>query len=163
MAFALFLLLGTICTGAVLVLVLSRDRSRGALSLVLAFAALGGIYGLLGAPFVAAVQVLIYAGAIMVLFLFVIMTLDPESSGRGARFKRIIPVALLLTAALAVELWSSFRGASVPAGMTGRAANTSGLGALLMGRYLYAFEITSLLIVAALVGAIALVGRREPR
>jgi NADH-quinone oxidoreductase subunit J len=163
MAFALFLLLGSICTGAVLVLVLSRDRSRGALSLVLAFAALGGIYGLLGAPFVAAVQVLIYAGAIMVLFLFVIMMVDPGSSGRSIRLKRVFPLALLLTAALAFELWSSLRGAPVQAGIAVRAANTSGLGTLLMGRYLYAFEITSLLIVAALVGAIALVGRKEPR
>jgi NADH-quinone oxidoreductase subunit J len=163
MAFALFLLLGSICAGAVLVLVLSRDRARGALSLVLAFATLGGIYGLLGAPFVAAVQVLIYAGAIMVLFLFVIMMVDPKSPGRGSKLKRILPLAFILAAALAVELFLCLRGASAQAGAASRASDTSGLGKLLIGRYLYAFEITSLLIVSALVGAIALVGRKEPR
>ncbi len=62
--------------GGVVGMILSRDQAHSALFLVLAFAALGGLFGLLDAPFVAAVQVLIYAGAIMVLFIFVIMMIN---------------------------------------------------------------------------------------
>ena len=164
MAFVVFVVLSLVCVASVSVLVISRDRARGALSLVLAFAALGGIYGLLGAPFVAAIQVLVYAGAIMVLFLFVIMMVDQKKIDRNTRLKRILAPAFVLTAGLIVELSLAVRGSGRAAGdVPPGGAGTSALGSLLMGRYLYAFEITSVLIVAALVGAIALAGKKEPR
>ena len=85
MASILFLLLAATCVGAVLAMLLCRRQAYAALFLVLAFAALGGIFGLLDAPFVAAAQVLIYAGAIMVLFVFVIMMIDPRQSPPSER------------------------------------------------------------------------------
>ncbi len=158
MAVAVFILLAGLCAGSVLVLILSSDRSRGTMALALAFAALGGIYGLMGAPFVAAIQVLIYAGAIMVLFLFVIMMTERGEPGR----RRAVVPAAILTGALAVELWLSARAApSAAAGPGAGGTETSSLGALLLGRYLFAFEIASLLILAALVGAIALAGKKK--
>ena len=162
MATVLFFVLSATCVACVLGMIVSRDRTRGALLLVLAFAALGGIFGLLDAPFVAAVQVLVYAGAIMVLFLFVLMTTDP-AEGREQEKRRWlgVPAALLslvLVAELLFALRSVAEGASRPA-----AGSTLRLGGLLLGKYLYAFEIASILIVAALTGAMALAGRKGGR
>ena len=116
MAFVVFVVLSLVCVASVSVLVVSRDRARGALSLVLAFAALGGIYGHLGAPFVAAIQVLVYAGAIMVLFPFVIMMVDQKKIDRNTRLKRILAPAFVLTAGLIVELSLAVRGSGRAAG-----------------------------------------------
>jgi NADH-quinone oxidoreductase subunit J len=162
MAPVLFFVLSATCVACVLGMIVSRDRTRGALLLVLAFAALGGIFGLLDAPFVAAVQVLVYAGAIMVLFLFVLMTTDP-TEGREQEKRRWLGVpAVLLSLVLVAELLLALRsvagGASHPA-----AGSTLRLGGLLLGRYLYAFEIASILIVAALTGAMALAGKKGGR
>lgn len=162
MAIALFLFLAATCTGSVLGMILSRDRTHGVLFLVLAFAALGGIFGLLDAPFVAAVQVLVYAGAIMVLFLFVIMTLDPAEGRRPEKGGRVIVPALLLCLVLLGEILLALKGAGGRAAGPG-SAPTAGLGALLVGPFLYAFEIASLLIVASLAGAVALAGRKDGR
>lgn len=162
MAIVLFFVLSATCVVSVLGMILSRDRTRGALFLVLAFAALGGIFGLLDAPFVAAVQVLVYAGAIMVLFLFVLMTTDP-AEGRGREKGRWIGVpAALLSLVLLVELVLALR--SVAGGATHPAAgSTARLAGRLIERYLYPFEIASILIVAALTGAMALAGRKGGR
>ncbi len=162
MAPVLFLVLAATCVSSVLGMILSRDRTHGALWLVLAFSALGGIFGLLDAPFVAAVQVLVYAGAIMVLFLFVIMTIDPSDGERAEKRRGLGLASLLLSLALLAELLLALRG--VVSGVSEAAATpTAGLGALLLGKYLYAFEIASILMVAALVGAVALAGRKEIR
>lgn len=162
MAPYLFFVLAATCAGSVLGMILSRDRTHGALFLVLAFAALGGIFGLLDAPFVAAVQVLVYAGAIMVLFLFVIMTIDPAGGERPERMRGLGVPALLLTLVLLGELLLALRGALGGAAKPDTSP-TAALGSLLLGKYLYAFEIASILIVAALTGAVALAGRKDGR
>jgi len=162
MALVLFFFLGGTCVGSVLGMILSRDRTHGVLFLVLAFAALGGVFGLLDAPFVAAVQVLVYAGAILVLFLFVIMTLDPAEGRRPERGRWVIVPALMLSVVLLGEILLALKGAAGGASGPGPAP-TAGLGALLLGPYLYAFEIASLLIVASLTGAVALAGRKDGR
>jgi NADH-quinone oxidoreductase subunit J len=160
----LFFILAAACAGSVLGMILSRDRTHGALFLVLAFAALGGIFGLLDAPFVAAVQVLVYAGAIMVLFLFVIMTVDPVEGRRPERTRGIGVPAVLLAFVLLVELLLALRGIVVAVGPSKAATTmTAGLGALLLGKRLYAFELASLLVVAALTGAVALAGKKDGR
>jgi NADH-quinone oxidoreductase subunit J len=162
MALVLFFFLAGTCVGSVLGMILSRDRTHGVLFLVLAFAALGGVFGLLDAPFVAAVQVLVYAGAILVLFLFVIMTLDPAEGRRRERGRWVIVPALVLSLVLLGEILLALKGAGGGASGPGPAP-TAGLGALLLGPYLYAFEIASLLIVASLTGAVALAGRKDGR
>jgi len=162
MALVLFFFLAATCVGSVLGMILSRDRTHGVLFLVLAFAALGGVFGLLDAPFVAAVQVLVYAGAILVLFLFVIMTLDPSEGRRPERGRWVIVPALMLSLVLFGEILLALKGAGGGASGPGPAP-TAGLGALLLGPYLYAFEIASLLIVASLTGAVALAGRKNGR
>jgi NADH-quinone oxidoreductase subunit J len=163
MAAALFLILAAISVGAVLGMILSRNQAYSALWLVLAFAALGGLFGLLDAPFIAVVQIIIYAGAIMVLFIFVIMmiplnTAFPPESRKATLFLSII-LAVVLAAEMAVSLWAMLRGRETagPGGL----GSTKALGRLLFGDFIYPFEITSLLIIAALVGAIVLAKKRD--
>jgi NADH-quinone oxidoreductase subunit J len=162
MAWIIFITLSFLCLGAVIAMIVSRNPAHNALFLVLAFASLGGIFGLLDAPFAAAVQVLVYAGAIMVLFLFAIMMFNlrrPDPSEK----KRIHAIlgaglGLVLLAQLILAGHRALAGPSAT-GTTGR--DVAGLGRLLFTDYLYAFEITSLLVVAALVGALALAGKKE--
>jgi len=165
MALILFFILASLSAGGVIGMIVSRDRAHSVLFLVLAFAALGGVFGLLDAPFVAAVQVLIYAGAIMVLFVFVIMMID-QRGGRGIEKKKSIDIlAMVLAMILFAELLLAVRGILPGMGNAGPAghADTAGLGSLLFEKYLYPLEITSILIIAALTGAISLAGKRGPK
>jgi NADH-quinone oxidoreductase subunit J len=158
----LFILLSVTCVGSVLAMLLSRRQTYAALFLVLAFAALGGIFGLLDAPFVAAAQVLIYAGAIMVLFVFVIMMIDPRQSPPSERKAWFLPAAVTLSTALLLEIVWAARGSFARLARTlGRPSSPADIGRLLFSQYLYPFEIASLLILAALIGAVVLSRRKD--
>jgi len=162
MAIIVFFVLAVTCTGSVLGMILSRNQATSALLLVLAFAALGGVFGLLGAPFLAVVQVIIYAGAIMVLFIFVIMMINMGQGIAPEKKKGIIVLACAMAIVLLIELVFAGRGSLPGAGVTGPGVTPTDLGRLLFTTYAYPFELTSVLILAALVGAIALVKKREP-
>jgi len=163
MAWILFASLSFLCVASVVAMIISKNQAHNALFLVLCFASLGGIFGLLDAPFVAAVQVIIYAGAIMVLFLFAIMMINLKKGLPTEKKKTVYLLAGALGAVLLIELLivarkAFFRGAeAVPAG----SANPAGIGHLLFTDYLYPFEITSLLLIAALVGAMTLAGKKD--
>jgi NADH-quinone oxidoreductase subunit J len=163
MAWVIFSVLSLLCVGSVAAMIVSRNQAHNALFLVLAFASLGGLFGLLDAPFVAVVQVIIYAGAIMVLFIFAIMMINLREGLPPERKKAVRVIAALLGAVLLAELLIVARRAilpgsgAVPAG----AGEPSGIGHLLFTDYLFPFEITSLLLVAALVGAMALTSKKE--
>jgi NADH-quinone oxidoreductase subunit J len=164
MALVIFIVLAVLSVGAVAAMILSRNQAHNALFLVLAFASLGGIFGLLDAPFAAAVQVLVYAGAIMVLFLFAIMMFnlrrpDPPAKKR-ARTVLALAMALILLTELALAARRALSGPLSPEGAPA-GGDIARLGRLLFTDHLYAFEITSLLILAALIGAMALAGRKE--
>jgi NADH-quinone oxidoreductase subunit J len=165
MALLLFFILASLSAGGVVGMIVSRDRAYSVLFLVLAFAALGGVFGLLDAPFVAAVQVLVYAGAIMVLFVFVIMMVNRRNDGGPEKKKSVGVFATVLAMGLFVELLLAVRGILPEMGNAGPAggADTVGLGSLLFEKYLYPLEITSILIIAALTGAISLAGKRGPK
>jgi NADH-quinone oxidoreductase subunit J len=157
----LFFLLAALCIGGVLGLILSRNQAHGALFLVLAFACLGGLFGLLDAPFIAAVQIIIYAGAIMVLFIFVIMMVNLEQGIAPEKKRWTLGLAALLAVFLLIELVLAVRNLG-GFGHTGGESigSPTELGRLLFTDYLYPFEITSVLIIAALVGAIVLVKKK---
>ena len=163
MAWIVFIFLSVLCVGSVAAMIVSRNPAHNALFLVLAFAALGGLFGLLDAPFAAAVQVLVYAGAIMVLFLFALMMFDlrrPAPPAKpGFRLALTLVLALVLLGEIALALARLVRSGGGPGGTPDH--DVGRLGALLFTDYLYAFEITSLLILAALVGALALAGKKE--
>jgi len=164
MAWVIFGFLSLLCVGSVAAMIISRNQAHNALFLVLSFASLGGIFGLLDAPFVAVVQVIIYAGAIMVLFLFAIMTVNLKKGLPPERKKAVHWISAVLGAVLFAELLIVGRRAFFPGAEAGPAggANPAGLGHLLFTHYLYPFELTSLLLIAALVGALTLAGKKEP-
>jgi NADH-quinone oxidoreductase subunit J len=162
MAEILFVLFSAVSIGSVLGMILSRNPAHAALWLVPAFTALGGLYGLLGAPFAAAVQVIIYAGAIMVLFLFVLMTIDVKADMPREKRKAALAAAAALALLLLAEIVLAARGWLLsPKPANTAAVKPAALGRLLFERYVYPFEITSLLIMAALVAAVVLVKKGD--
>jgi NADH-quinone oxidoreductase subunit J len=158
----LFFIFAGVAVGGALALILAREPIHSALALVLVMVSLAVIYLLLGAAFIAAVQIIVYAGAIMVLFVFVIMLLNAGEEQRTQRSRMArwigLPLALFLTADLA---WWVARGARMlPAATTGisgaEAFSTRDFSLYLFRAYLFPFEVTSILILIALLGAVVL-------
>lgn len=160
----LFYFFATVAVAASLLVVAQRNPIYSVLLLVASFGALSGLYVLLDAPFVAAIQIIIYAGAIMVLFLFVVMLLN-ASHEETEYDERVHPLlrpgpmrfGAFLAVMFAVELVWALRqsaGAETPpaAGDTSVAA----IGRALFTTYAFPFEVTSLLILVAMVGAVVL-------
>ncbi|HSB01619.1 MAG TPA: NADH-quinone oxidoreductase subunit J [Anaerolineales bacterium] len=164
-----FLLLSLISIATALGLLLSRNAVYSALFLVLNFVTVAVFYLLLGAPFIAMAQVTVYAGAIMVLFLFVIMLLGAESLPKAEVLPWQMPLAIGLAVALAVEATFIFftrarpiGNVSPPAATVNNPATLVELGKALFSTYLLPFEVTSILLLVAMVGAIVLI-RKEKR
>ena len=136
-----------------------------ALSLIAVMGSLAMLYLLLGAEFIAAVQVIVYAGAIMVLFIFVIMLLNvaeeaPTGRSRMARWLGLPVLGLLVIQTMAVVLHEYPSSMAVQLG-TFSGNNTAQVGRLLFKDYLLSFEVTSVLILVAIMGAVVLT-RRKP-
>ena len=155
-----------------LLVVLQKNPVYSVLSLIAAFFGLAGLYVLLEAPFVAVVQIIIYAGAIMVLFLFVVMLLNVPRED-AAEWDRSHPlyrpmavrVGAVLALALALELgWALSRTAGLSVGVGDErpaVSSVAELGKVLFTDYMFAFEVTSILIIASMVGAVVLARKRE--
>jgi NADH-quinone oxidoreductase subunit J len=154
----LFYVFGGLTLASALAVVLQRNPIHSAFALIVTFCSLSAIYGLIGAPFIAALQVIVYAGAIMVLFLFVLMLLNVKRElPQGSR--ALTAAASLLGLVLVLQLGRALSDAGAsPA--PGYDATTESFARLLFGmRFLYVFEATSILIVAALVGAVVVAKR----
>ena len=165
----LFLILSLVAIGTAMGMLLSRNAVYSALFLVLNFITVAVFYLLLGAPFIAMSQITVYAGAIMVLFLFVIMLLGAESLPQAEVLPWQKPFAIALAVILVGEaayllITRATSTATVP--LPGEAANTMvnlrELGMALFNQYLLPFEVTSILLLVAMVGAIVLI-RKEKR
>jgi NADH-quinone oxidoreductase subunit J len=166
---ALFLVLALIAVATALGMLFSRNSIYSALFLVLNFVTVAVFYLLLGAPFIAMAQITVYAGAIMVLFLFVIMLLGAESLPEAQVLPWQRPLAIGLAIVLAVESTYLLVTKARPVGDVlppEAAANTTDnlrqLGMALFNGYLLPFEVTSVLLLVAMVGAIVL-SRKEKR
>jgi len=132
--------------------------------LIISFFATGLLFYLLGAPFLAALEVIIYAGAIMVLFLFIVMTLRIESSKKSARetFRRWFPAILLGAISLLVSGLLVFEAPGSRMGLNARLVPPAVFGRYVFERYWFPVEIASFLLLIGLVGALYL-GRQEQR
>jgi NADH-quinone oxidoreductase subunit J len=161
----LFLVFGAICVaGAVNLLVQSHPISS-ALSLVVVMASLAVEYLLLGAEFVAVVQVIVYAGAVMVLFVFVIMLLNAgvEERTQGSHVALILGVPGVLAGGLLVA-WVLIERTGTPAiGLGALPGFPKTIGNLLFHEFLLPFEVTSVLVLIAIMGAVVLASRPEPK
>ena len=160
----LFIIFAGMAIGSAIAVVAQRHPLYSAISLIGVFISLACLYVMLAAPFIAAVQVIVYAGAIMVLVVFVIMLLNvQEEERRRPRLTFLVPAAIAMAAVLIAE--TSFIMYSVrfsPFTPTESASNTgltSQIGNGLFTKYLLPFEITSILLLMALVGAMTLARR----
>lgn len=162
MAHVAFFVIAAIAVGSALGLILRPNAIHGALFLVVNLGAVAALYLMLGAEFLAAAQVIVYAGAIMVLFVFAIMVLIPgkEETGpdprRGVRLLAV-PVSALLLLMLVFVVAVRLRGAPAPSAPAG---TVTAVGRLLFTSYLFPFELTSVLLLAAMVGVLLLARRR---
>ncbi|MCX6033744.1 MAG: NADH-quinone oxidoreductase subunit J [Chloroflexi bacterium] len=164
----LFIVLAAVAVASAIGLLVSRNTVYAALFLVLNFATVAVFYLLLGAPFIALAQVTIYAGAIMVLFLFVIMLLGADKLPRGQVLPWQRPMAIVLAAVLLAEAGLLlFQRLKLTAGLanpevsvnTTQALQTLGLA--LFSQYLLPFEVTSVLLLVAMVGVIVLTKKEK--
>jgi NADH-quinone oxidoreductase subunit J len=151
--------------GAAALVVLVRNPVHAALFLVLAFVTAAGLWLLLYAEFLAMTLVLVYVGAVMVLFLFVVMMLDINIDRLREGFWRNLPLAGLVGVLMAVEMvalvWRGSAGAPDPGAPAADYSNTKALGYVLYTDYVFAFELAAVVLLVAIVAAIALTLRKR--
>ena len=167
---AFFLLFAGMAIAFALMVVLLKSPVSSAFSLVMVFFCFAGVYALLGAHLVATLQVLVYAGAIMVLFVFVIMLLNAgEPSFDQARAHPLIKVlAPVGGIGLLFVIITALKGSSFPAALGGMSpenvvaagGNTRVISRLMFSDYVLPFELTSLLLLGAIVGAVSIAKRK---
>ncbi|PWB56042.1 MAG: NADH-quinone oxidoreductase subunit J [Anaerolineales bacterium] len=168
MTLIFFIILAVVAIASAAGLLISRNSVYAALYLVLNFACVAVFYLLLGAPFIALAQVTVYAGAIMVLFLFVIMLLGADKLPRGQVLPWQRPVAIVLAGVLLAEagflliqrlnLSTSLANPDASANTT---ANLQELAKMLFSQYLLPFEVTSVLLLVAMIGVIVLTKKEK--
>jgi len=159
----LFLIFGLVCVAGAVNLLVQRHPINSALSLVVVMGALAAEYLLLGAEFVAAVQVIVYAGAIMVLFVFVIMLLNAgeEERTRGSHVALLIGVPGLLLGVITMTWVLLKRSGTLEVSIGSLPGPPKVLGWLLFHDFLLPFEVTSILVLIAIMGAVVLASRPE--
>jgi NADH-quinone oxidoreductase subunit J len=159
-----FSVFGLVCVAGAVNLLVQRHPINSALSLVVVMGSLAVEYLLLGAEFVAAVQVIVYAGAIMVLFVFVIMLLNAgeEERTKGSRVAIVLGIPGLMIAAVLVA-WTLLRQSNTqPVFIGALPGPPNQIARLLFRDFLLPFEVTSILILIAIMGAVVLASRPEP-
>ena len=171
LALFFFYVFSTIAVASALMVIASRNPVHSVLFLILAFLNAAALFVLLGAEFLAMILVIVYVGAVAVLFLFVVMMLDIDFASLRSGFTKNLPFGILLAIALlaeiivAVSAWKAgptLSGHEIPAA---KIPNIVAIGQLLYSRYLFAFELAGLILLVAMVGAIVLThrSRRDTR
>lgn len=141
-----------------LVVVFARNPVHSVLSLIITFFAIAGHYLLLNAQFLAAVHIIVYAGAIMVLFLYVLMMLNLNRETEPHKSNYIKFISAIAAGLLLLTLVAAFKGAEIPGVASGNSdiGLVENLGRVLFGEFLLPFEVSSILFLAAMVGAVYL-------
>ena len=160
-----FYMFSAVMLGAGLMVVVSRNPVFSVLFLILAFFNAAGLFVLIGAEFIAMLLVVVYVGAVAVLFLFVVMMLDINFAEMRAGFQKYLPLGLVVGGILVFELVAAiygdaFKGASLPA--MPEISNTRALGNVLYTKYMYLFQVAGLILLVAMIGAISLTMRKRP-
>jgi len=163
-----FFAIMTVTTATVVVTV--RNPIHAALFLVLTFFTSAAIWMTLEAEFLAITLVLVYVGAVMVLFLFVVMMLDINIARMREGFSRVLPLGIVVAAIMLVLMWSvvtsdifSVEAFARPAAKAADYSNTKALGGVLYTDYVFAFEIAAVILLVAIIAAISLTMRKRPQ
>jgi NADH-quinone oxidoreductase subunit J len=166
-----FYLLAASTVGAGLLVVLARNPVHSVLFLIAAFFSAAGLFVLLGAEFLAMILVVVYVGAVAVLFLFVVMMLDVDFSALRAGFSRYLPLGVAVAGVLTVEMivvaanvasGGAAAHSGPPASPIGAVANTEAIGRVLYTHYVYLFQASGLVLLVAMIGAIVLTLKHRP-
>jgi len=159
----IFTLFASIAVIAALVMLTRKTALGGAVSLVVCFLAFAGLYVLQSAPFVAIMQVVVYAGAIMMLIIFVIMTVDTDAEAlHEERITIVGAVIATVIVAVGVAVYELALHAAAPLGQgTPISGTVAAIGAILFTRHVLNFEILSLLLLIALAGALVLAKKQK--
>ena len=170
-AAAFFYLFAGLCIASGFMVIAARNPVTSVLFLILAFVNAAGLFVLMGAEFLAMILVVVYVGAVAVLFLFVVMMLDVDFAALRQGFQDYLPIGGLIGAIFAVELilvvgsWTLDPGhvrAPLGSAATGEGTNTQALGRVLYTDYAYGFQIAGLILLVAMIGAIVLTLRDRP-
>jgi NADH-quinone oxidoreductase subunit J len=164
----MFYVFAALAVAAGVLVVSSRNPVHSVLFLIVAFFNAAGLFVLIGAEFLAMILVIVYVGAVAVLFLFVVMMLDIDFADLRSGFVRYLPIGALVGLILLAELvlvigsWVVAPGLPSPAAAGGvPLTNTRALGDILYTRYLFAFQAAGLILLVAMIGAIVLTLRRR--
>ena len=165
-----FYLFASICVASALMVISSRNPVHSVLFLILAFVNASGLFILMGAEFLALILVVVYVGAVAVLFLFVVMMLDVDFAELREGFLSYLPVGALIGAVMLAELLLVVGGWVIAPG-TGHAAaaaaanvsNTQALGLVLYTTYVYFFEAAGLILLVSMIGAIVMTLHHKPQ
>ena len=159
-----FYLFSTLCIASALMVIASRNPVHSVLYLILAFVNAAGLFLLLGAEFLAMILVVVYVGAVAVLFLFVVMMLDVDFAELREGFLQYMPVGALIGVILLAEIllvvgaWTIGGGTPrvIAAPTPTDISNTEAIGLVLYTKYLYFFQVAGLVLLVAMIGAIVL-------
>jgi NADH-quinone oxidoreductase subunit J len=160
-----FYLFATLTIASAIAVIFARNPVHSVLWLIVAFFNAAGLMLLLGAEFIAMLVVIVYVGAVAVLFLFVVMMLDIDFASLRSGFTRNLPFGIIIALVLLVEIGVAFGASKGSAGLSGhqianaKVPNIVALGQLLYSRYLFAFELAGLILLVAMIGAIVLTHR----
>ena len=164
-----FYLFAGICVASAFLVIAARNPVHSVLYLILAFVNASGLFVMMGAEFLAMILIVVYVGAVAVLFLFVVMMLDVDLAALRAGFIRYLPVgiavAVLMAAELALVVGPRYFGLgqyAAPVPKPAGHSNTEVLGEALYTTYLYPFEIAAAILLVAIIAAIGLTLRRRP-
>ncbi len=167
-----FYLFAGICVASAVMVVTARNPVHSVLFLILAFVNAAGLFVLLGAEFLAMILIVVYVGAVAVLFLFVVMMLDVDFAELRQGFLNYLPVGALVGAVMLVELlivvgaWvigpEVAKAVTSPIPLSSDISNTQALGLVLYTRYVYYFEASGIILLVAMVGAIVLTLQHKP-
>jgi NADH-quinone oxidoreductase subunit J len=157
-----FYLFAALCVGAGFMVIAVKNPVHAVLFLILAFFNAAGLFVLLGAEFLAMILIVVYVGAVLVLFLFVVMMLDVDFAELRAGFLKYLPIGATLGILFLVELvfivgaWVTALDIAPQAPSTAGVSNTTALGQILYTKYVYLFEGAGLILLVAMIGAIVL-------
>jgi NADH-quinone oxidoreductase subunit J len=164
-----FYLFSAVMLGAAFMVIASRNPVHSVLFLILAFFNAAGLFVLLGAEFLAMILVVVYVGAVAVLFLFVVMMLDIDFADLKRGALQYLPIGGMVGLAMATELilfvaghWAVAPGAVLASATPANVSNTAALGRILYTDYIYYFQIAGLVLLVAMIGAIVLTLRHRP-
>ena len=167
-----FYMFSAVAVASAVMVVASRNPVHSVLFLILAFFNAAGLFVLLGAEFLAMILVIVYVGAVAVLFLFVVMMLDIDFAELRAGFIQNFPLGIVIALILAAELIfgiGAYQAGKLELGVADgtaspvlEASNTASIGALLYTDYIFLFEAAGIVLLVAMIGAIVLTHRKRP-